>query len=57
MQQLPKEAYDELKQLFKQKYNDELTDDQCYAEAQSLLYIYAFSKGKLYLLNNFIDTD
>ena len=57
MQQLPKEAYDQLKELFKQKYNEELTDDECVTEAQTLLYISAFSKGKLHLLHHFIDSN
>ncbi|WP_348746674.1 hypothetical protein [Tenacibaculum sp. 190524A02b] len=57
MYKLPQEALDELKKLFMDNYNIQLTDKQCEEEAKDLLYIYAFSQGKLHLLSHFIDNE
>lgn len=55
MQQLPQEALNELNNLFITHYNKTFTEDELKEEAYDLLYIYAFSQKKLYLLNDFID--
>jgi hypothetical protein len=55
MIQLPQEAIEQLRKLFKDKYNKELTDKELKEEAIDLLYIYAFSEGKLHLLNHLVD--
>lgn len=52
MFELPEKAINELRMLFKDNYDVTLTSEECLEEAKDLLYIYAFSQGKLHLLKS-----
>lgn len=43
--EIPQEAVVELKQIFKQVYNMDLTDQEAYVEAYDLLQLYTLALG------------
>lgn len=55
MFELPEEAINQLRMLFKNKYGINFSNEECLDEGKDLLYVYAFSQGKLHLLNHFVD--